>query len=216
MDTCTYPAIHVAQVPRIQCSEHGVKTVRVPWADLGSRYTHGFEEDVIGWSKEASILAVSRQLGIGWKGIAGIIHRAVGRGLERRIERVVANVYVDDVSDSKGYKYHTIVSGADTGTVLYEGIGRDKPVLARWFVQFSPAWLDGIRSVSMDMWPACFRAIQDDLLNAELRICFDRFDVAKRLGKAVDKVRSRGFRNRDRFVDAIYFHLGGFDLSSRF
>ena len=27
------------------------------------------------------------------------------------------------------------------------------------------------------------------------------------------KVRSRGFRNNARFVDAIYFHLGGLDLS---
>ncbi len=26
------------------------------------------------------------------------------------------------------------------------------------------------------------------------------------------KVRSRGFRNKDRFANAIYFHLGGLDL----
>ncbi len=29
------------------------------------------------------------------------------------------------------------------------------------------------------------------------------------------KVRARGFRNKDRFIDAIYFHLGGLDLSPR-
>ncbi len=29
------------------------------------------------------------------------------------------------------------------------------------------------------------------------------------------KVRARGFRNKDRFVDAIYVHLGGLDLSPR-
>ncbi len=29
------------------------------------------------------------------------------------------------------------------------------------------------------------------------------------------KVRARGFRNRDRFVDAIYVHLGGLDQRLR-
>ncbi len=29
------------------------------------------------------------------------------------------------------------------------------------------------------------------------------------------KVRARGFRNKARFIDAIYFHLGGLDLSPR-
>jgi len=30
------------------------------------------------------------------------------------------------------------------------------------------------------------------------------------------KVRARGFRNKGRFVDAIYFHLGGLDPSPEF
>ncbi len=80
LDTCTYQTI---LVPRIQCLEHGVKTVWVLWADASSRYTHDFEEYVIGWAKEASLLAISRQLGIGWKGIAGIQRRA-GEGLKKR------------------------------------------------------------------------------------------------------------------------------------
>jgi len=29
------------------------------------------------------------------------------------------------------------------------------------------------------------------------------------------KVRSRGFRNKERFKTAIYFHLGGLDLYPR-
>ncbi len=82
LDTCTYQTILVARIPRIQCSEHGVKTVRVPWADASSRYTRDFEEYVIGWAKKASLLAISRQLGIGWKGIAGIQRRAV-EGLKK-------------------------------------------------------------------------------------------------------------------------------------
>ena len=39
LDTCQFTTILVARVPRIQCGMHGVKTVRVPWAEKSSRFT---------------------------------------------------------------------------------------------------------------------------------------------------------------------------------
>ncbi len=189
LDTCKYQTILVARIPRIQCSEHGVKTVRVPWADASSRYTHDFEEYVIGWAKEASLLAISRQLGIGWKGIAGIQRRAVERGKARRKEEVVANLCVDEVAYRRGHTYLTVVSNADTGKVLYVGLGREKGTLVGWYQQLSPAQLQGIRSVSMDMWPAYIHATHACLPHADEKICFDRFHVSKHLGDGVDKVR---------------------------
>jgi len=59
----------VADVPRVECSEHGVVTVDVPWAEPGSGFTALFEALVIDWLKEASVLAVSRQLSL--KGYTG-------------------------------------------------------------------------------------------------------------------------------------------------
>jgi len=38
-----------------------------------------------------------------------------------------------------------------------------------------------------------------------------RLDPIKKVAKMI-KVRSRGFRNKERFANAIYFHLGGLDL----
>ena len=32
-----------ARPPRVSCSEHGVKQVRLPWAEPGGRFTHLFE-----------------------------------------------------------------------------------------------------------------------------------------------------------------------------
>ncbi len=52
--------------------------------DASSRSTHDFEAYVIGWMKETSILAISRPLGMGWKGIAGIQRRA-GEGSKKRV-----------------------------------------------------------------------------------------------------------------------------------
>ncbi len=116
MDTCKYQTALRAQVPRVKCSECGVKTARVPWAGPSSRYT--YEESVIGWIKEASLLAISRQMGLGWKALAGIVQR----GLARKKEQVVANICVDEVAYKKGHKDFTVVSDADTATVSALGV----------------------------------------------------------------------------------------------
>jgi transposase len=39
LETCQYPTILVALVPRVQCPEHGVRQVKVPWGEAGSRFT---------------------------------------------------------------------------------------------------------------------------------------------------------------------------------
>jgi len=84
LDTCQYETILEARVPRVRCPEHGVVTVQVPWADADSGFTQLFEALVIDWLQEASIQAVSRQLGLSWGVIDRIMQRAVTRGLARR------------------------------------------------------------------------------------------------------------------------------------
>ena len=43
LDTCQFTTLLVARVPRVQCGTHGVKTIGVPWAEKGSRFTLLFE-----------------------------------------------------------------------------------------------------------------------------------------------------------------------------
>ena len=33
LDTCQYRTVLVAEVPRVECSEHGVRQIRVPWSE---------------------------------------------------------------------------------------------------------------------------------------------------------------------------------------
>jgi transposase len=42
-----YRTILVADVPRVQCDEHGVVQIAVPWSDPKSRFTALFEALVI-------------------------------------------------------------------------------------------------------------------------------------------------------------------------
>ncbi len=95
LDTCQYKTILVADVPRIQCKEHGVVMVKVPWAEPGSGFTALFETLVINWLKEASTQAVSRQLKLSWNAIDGIMQRAVRRGMGRRANLELKHIGVN-------------------------------------------------------------------------------------------------------------------------
>jgi len=56
----------IADVPRVQCPEYGVVTVNMPRLEPGPSFTALFEAFVIAWLKEASIVAVSRQMNTSW------------------------------------------------------------------------------------------------------------------------------------------------------
>jgi transposase len=79
LDTCQFRTILVAPVPRVECPEHGVHQIKVPWGEPGSRFTALFEALVIDWLKEASISAVARLLGMDWDEVSGIMERTLPR-----------------------------------------------------------------------------------------------------------------------------------------
>ena len=189
LDTCQFRTILVADVPRIKCPEHGVVTVGVPWSEPGSGFTALFEALVIDWLKEASLAAVSRQLGLSWNAIDRIMQRAVQRGLERRAEIQSAHIGVDETSFRKRHDYVTVVSDQAGQTVLHVADDRGQDSLTGFYETLSEEQKAGIESVSMDMWPAYIRATLDAIPDAREKIAFDKFHVAKYLGDAVDKVR---------------------------
>ena len=189
LDTCQYKTILVADVPRVKCKEHGVVTVSVPWAEPGSGFTAMFEALVIDWLKEASTSAVSRLMSLSWNAIDGIMQRAVARGLSRREEVFPTQIGVDETAFRKRHDYVTIVSDQEEGSVLHVGSDRKKETLKAWYASLTEEQREAIESVSMDMWPAFINATLESLPEAEEKIAFDKFHVAKYLGEAVDKVR---------------------------
>lgn len=194
LDTCQLKTLLVADVPRVQCPEHGVVTVSVPWAEPGSGFTALFEALVIDWLKEASISAVSARLRLSWNAVDGIMQRAVKRGLARRGELSPKRLSVDETAYRKGHDYITVVTEQKQGTVLHVSQDRDTDSLKRFYDQLSEKQLAGIESVSMDMWPAYIKATRDAIVEADHKIAFDRFHVAQYMGKAVDQVRRQEHR----------------------
>ena len=83
LDSCEYHTLIEAKVPRVKCTEHGIKQVKVPWAEDKSRFTAKFESRIIEWLKDASIVKVAQRFGLSWDEVDGIQSRAVKRGLAR-------------------------------------------------------------------------------------------------------------------------------------
>lgn len=196
LDTCQLKTLLVADVPRVECAEHGVVTLGVPWAEPGSGFTALFEALMIDWLKEASISAVAERFQLSWNAVDGIMQRAVKRGLSRRGELSPVQISVDETSYRKGHDYVTVVTDQERSSVLHVAQNRDVVSLIGFYDQLSAEQKAGIKSVCMDMWPAYIRATREALESADSKIAFDRFHVAQYMGKGVDQVRRQEHRQR--------------------
>lgn len=212
LDTCQYKTILVAKVPRVRCDRCGVHQMVIPWAEQGSRFTALFEALVIDWLKEASFSAVARQLHLSWDEVDGIQGRAVARGLERRELDAPKRIGVDETSFQKRHEYVTVVCDLLGERVLYVADDRRETSLDRFYESLSPAEREGIEVVCMDMWRPYISSTRRYVPDADEKIAFDKFHVAKQLGDAVDKVRRREQKalraeGRDVLTGTRYFWL---------
>ena len=198
LDTCGFTTILEAEVPRIQCSEHGVKQVTVPWGKPGSRFTALFEAVAISLLKVASLSDVAKHLRISWDAASGIMKRAVRRGLARRETQPLRRIGIDETSFQKRHEYVTVVVDQERNCVVDVLDGRKKETLKTWLTANQNA-LGTLESVSMDMWDAYIGAVRESIPDGVQKICFDRFHVAQYFNKALDKVRAdehREFKKR--------------------
>ena len=194
LDTCQYKTIIQADVPRVACSEHGIHTLQVPWADSSSHYTMLFESRVLALAQENTISAVSRQLRLSWSNIDRIIRRGIARGLSRRWKVDCRHLHVDETSISTRREYITVLSN-QAGMVLAIADGRSRDSLIACLRSIPIQWLSKTRSLSMDMSRAYIRAAHDFFgVRASKLIGFDHFHVARAITRSVDEVRKQDMK----------------------
>lgn len=189
LDTCQYRTILHAEPPRTECPAHGVRVVKLPWAEPSSRFTALFERLAIDWLRAASQKAVAEQLELSWEEIHRIMERAVERGLERREAEPVKQLGVDEKAFRKGHQYVTLVNDLEGGRVLYVAEERKQSSLDGFWETLTPEQVEGIAAVAVDMWDPYLASLREHLPGAEEKIVFDKFHIAGHLGDAVDKVR---------------------------
>ena len=148
-----------------------------------------FEALAIDWLKTTSTSAVAKNLGLTWDQLDGIMQRAVRRGLERREAAYPAALGVDETSFKRRHEYVTVVQDQQSGHVLHVADGRGRASLDEFYEGLDDQQLGGIESVAMDMHQPYIQSTLEHVPDAEQKIAFDKFHVAKHLGDAVDKVR---------------------------
>jgi transposase len=189
LDIYEFEAFVIAQVPRVDCPEHGVHQIAVPWADGRAGFTALFERLAISLLQEMSIAAVARTLRLSWDEIDGIMQRAITRGLALRQGRVVTHLGIDEKSFKKRHKYVTIVTDLDRSEVIWVARGRKRDAIDAFWKSLSPQQLAGIEGIAMDMWPAYIESALAFVPGGAGKIVFDKFHIVKYLTHAVDLER---------------------------
>jgi len=188
LDTMQFKTILHCNIPRIECRDHGIKTVDLSWADKYSRFTNLFEKLAID-----VLLACQNQaktqtlLNLSWNEIHFIQKRAVQRGLNRRKELKTEFIGVDEKSFKKGQSYVTILYNLESASVIDVGEDRKEETLKELLKTIPDKERKNIKAVAVDMWEAFSKAIKEIIPNAE--IVFDKFHILSHLSKAVNQVR---------------------------
>lgn len=203
LDTCQFQTHLHARVPRVQCPTHGVKQVRVPWAEPRARFTQLMERLIIDVLRQCStVTGACRILQITWDEAWRVMERAVGRGRARKEARLIRYLGVDEKSFRKGHVYHTIVCDLERSTVEHVAEDRRVESLGSFFDQLTVPQRAAIEAVAMDMWDPYIRATREGLAHGATCVVFDRFHIMREMTRAVDLVRKHEHRTLRRINGA--------------
>ena len=194
LDSCNHKTLIEADVPRVVCSEHGVKQFPVSWAEKHSRFTLEFERVILIWLKEDSTKTVAENFSLSWDQVDRIMSRAVERGLQRREKSAPRHIGIDETAFQRRHEYVTVILDKDTDTVIDILDDRKAKTLDNWFAEQEKSDFTEVRSITMDMWDPFIKAVKNHFEDAENLIAFDRFHVAGHFAKALNKVRATEHR----------------------
>jgi transposase len=191
LDSCSFQTHLHARVPRVNCPEHGVRQVKVSWAEPKSRFTALFERLAIDVLLETSVTGATTILGLSWDEAFHIMERAVARGLVARPHRAPRQLGVDEKSLSKGQRYATVACDLEHGHVIDLAEGRTMDSLLSCLGRFSVDDLANVEAIAMDMWEPYAQFLRSVVDDADDKIVFDRFHIVGHINDAVDLVRRK-------------------------
>jgi transposase len=191
LDSCQFRTLLHARPPRVQCPRHGVRQVRLPWAEERSRFTTLFERLALEVLRECDIEGACRILRISWDEAWHLVERAVRRGLKRKARRLPARLGVDEKAVAKGHVYMTLVCDLETSTIEHVAEERKRASLEQYFEQFTTQERAAIKAVALDMWAPYEDAVRAHVPKADEKIVFDPFHIMKHMNEAVDRTRRR-------------------------
>jgi transposase len=188
LDSCQFKTFLHARPPRVDCKKHGVRQVRLAWAEEKARFTALFERLAIEVMRACDILSAARILRISWDEAWHIMERAVSRGLKSKRRRA-KRIGVDEKTAGQGHDYVTVVNDLEKATVEYVSDGRRKESLDSYFNLLSEKARQKIETIAVDIWDPYLASIREHVPQWEEKVVFDRYHLMAHMIKAVDEVR---------------------------
>lgn len=190
LDIWQYKTIIHCDVPRVDCPDCGVHTMKVPWEGDSCHFTTLFEAQMLAMLMAGMTVAGAAEV---MREHDTRLWRLVCAATERAREDAdysnVESIGLDETSRKKGHNYLTCFVDAPARRVIFATEGKDASTVESFVDDLKahggcPA---RIRTVTSDMSPA-FAAGVGDKLPGALRI-IDRFHVIQPFSRAIDLVR---------------------------
>ena len=181
-----------ARQPRVNCPEHGVRTVEVPWARAGAGFTLLMEAFVLVLVQGGMTVAQAGRL-------VGEHDTRLWRVLQHYVEEAragedfseVTMVGIDETSRSKGQHYISVFMDLEEPRrrVVFATEGRDAETIRefREDLEAHGGCAEQVREACLDMSPAYMAGLEDQFPDANLT--FDNFHLMQLLTEAVDQTR---------------------------
>ena len=208
-----------ARVPRVDCPEHGVKRVQVPWARPGSHFTLLFEHAALVLVREMPVASAAGFMGITDKRLWRIVGHYVGRAVAELDLSGVRAFGLDETASKKGHNYVTVFIDMDRSDkpVIFVTPGKGKACVAEFrdFLLAHDGEPTNVAEVVCDMSSAFLAAVAEGFPKAAVTV--DWFHVVQLFTTAVDDVRKAPFvRLRSPHPHAPQGHpLGGAESRRR-
>lgn len=177
-----------ANLPRVKCQEHGVKTVSVPWAREGSGFTLLFEGWVVELAKHMPIATLAGMVGEHDTRLWRFIKHYVDEARSREDYSDVSAIGIDETS-KKGHNYITVTVDLTERRVIHATEGKDSSTVDKFVEDFKEhdGHPEAIGVVTCDMSLGFKKGIEKNFPNGHTVI--DKFHVIKHMNEALDKVR---------------------------
>jgi transposase len=184
-----YPVYFRYRKRRVDCTNCGIKTEHVPWAEGKEQLATVYQQYLAMWAKRLSWQEVARSFKTSWDHVYKSVKRVVEYGLQQRSLTGIQAIGVDEIQYGKGHQYLTLVYQLDAGRKRLLSIAPKRSVksLLRCLRELGREGCEGIEYVCSDMWKPYLKVIRKKLPQA-LHI-LDRFHIVAMLNKAVDEVR---------------------------
>jgi transposase len=181
-----------ARQPRIDCPDHGVKTIEVPWARSGVGFTLLMEAFILvlvqnGMTPAQTARVIDEHDTRLWR----VLQHYVEKARAEQDFSKVTTIGVDETSRSKGHNYITVFMDLDEDRrrVLFATEGKDADTVKRFREDLAAhgGKAEQIEEACLDMSVAFISGLTEQFPQAQLT--FDPFHVMQVLTDAIDQIR---------------------------